>query len=382
MPTYYGYRQIVAHFGGKLLKYQRRQSLCRKLYLNLMTQLSAYSLTSSDWLNILKKEEQSINILPFWLDGLYKNSSIWEKHISPLFIQNIYKKINFDLPKISQIQESEDNTVKFLIQLRDGLEVESVLIPFHKRRTICLSTQVGCGMNCSFCYTGTQGLKRNLTSDEIIGQYIIVLNWLLKKDPRALNPSIVFMGQGEPLHNADEVHKAILIFNDRKILGLGHRQMTLSTVGYLPNLEKLLEFPKINIAFSLHSPFQEERTKLIPVTAKFPLDSVLRSLDQIQLLPRQFITYEYLLIKNFNMSDRHAEELAHLLSSRKAIINLIPFNPFPNSPWERPEMADIDAFKAKLVEKKLRVMIRTTKGQDILAACGQLKVNKLGRNRE
>jgi 23S rRNA (adenine2503-C2)-methyltransferase len=234
-------------------------------------------------------------------------------------------------------------------------------------------------MNCSFCYTGTQGLKRNLTAGEIVGQYLKAKTWLLEQDQEALNPSIVFMGQGEPLHNVTEVEQAIKVLNDPGTLGVGHRQMTLSTVGFVPGLKQIHHFPKINIALSLHSPFEEERSQLIPVNEKYSLKEVITLLDEIPLLPRQFITYEYLLIKNFNMTERHADGLMELLKDRKAIMNLIPFNPFPGSDWERPSPEEVEAFKEMLVERKLRVMVRTTKGSDILAACGQLKVNRLAR---
>lgn len=341
---------------------------------------SVYSKTRDDWETFLIQENVSLNNLPFLIQGIYRDASVWEKHLSTKIRYQLLKHFDFFLPQISSVMESEDGTVKFLLKLKDGPEIETVLIPFHKRFTVCLSTQVGCGMNCSFCYTGTQGLKRNLSSDEIVGQYIVARNWLFTKQLSSLSPSIVFMGQGEPLHNVDEVIQAIKILNDPLLLGIGHRQMTLSTVGYLPGLKRIKEFPKINFALSLHSPFDNERTKLIPVNGRFPLNQVLEELDTVELLPRQFITYEYLLIKNFNMSDGHVEELHKILSTRKAILNLIPFNPYPGSQWERPAADEVEIFKEKLVAKKLRVMVRTTKGLDILAACGQLKVNKLARN--
>lgn len=340
---------------------------------------SAYSLTSENWKELLLFHGVSTHVLPFWLDGLYKDPTLWLRHISENLLETFKTQFDFSLPEISTVQESEDGTVKFLIRFKDQLEVETVLIPFHKRFTVCLSTQVGCGMSCSFCYTGTQGLKRNLTSGEIVGQYMTATKWLKDKNPEAINPSIVFMGQGEPLHNSDEVLQAIKVLNDRKTLGVGTRQMTLSTVGFMPGLKKLKNFPKINFALSLHSPFEDERVQLIPVNERFPLKDVIEELDQLTLLPKQFITYEYLMIKDFNMSDRHVEALQALLGERKAIVNLIPFNPFPGAKWERPDSQAVDDFRAKLVEKKLRVMLRTTKGSDILAACGQLKVNKLAR---
>lgn len=313
-------------------------------------------------------------MLPFWLDGLYKNRELWSRHVSPQIVEDLTGSMDFDLPEISHVSEASDGTVKFLIRFKDQMEVETVLIPFHKRFTVCLSTQVGCGMNCSFCYTGTQGLKRNLTAGEIVGQYLVARNYLKHN----MTPSIVFMGQGEPLHNVSEVLQAIKVLNE-SFIGVGHRQMTLSTVGYLPGMSALKDFPRINVALSLHSPFEDERSELIPVNGKFPLKDVVAALDEIPLLKRQFITFEYLLIRNLNMTDRHVEGLSELLGGRPAIMNLIPFNPFPGSNWERPSAEEVEAFKEKLVAKKLRVMVRTTKGSDILAACGQLKVNKLAR---
>jgi 23S rRNA (adenine2503-C2)-methyltransferase len=340
---------------------------------------SAFSLDQQDWKELLLTRGISGHALPFWLDGLYKDNTVWDKHISGSLKSELHSLFDFNLPEISSVHEASDGTVKFLVKFNDGLEVETVLIPFFKRFTVCLSTQVGCAMNCSFCYTGTQGYKRNLQSGEIVGQYLIARNWLKEKNKKALNPSIVFMGQGEPLQNLKETRKAIHILNDPKLIGIGHRQMTLSTVGYLPGIKELIQFPRINLALSLHSPFDEQRNQLIPVNEKFPLKDVLQSLDEIPLLPRQFITFEYLLIRNFNMTQSHADELHALLGKRKALINLIPFNPFPGSSWERPSESEIEEFKQKLVSKKLRVMVRTTKGSDILAACGQLKVNKLAR---
>ena len=235
-------------------------------------------------------------------------------------------------------------------------------------------------MNCSFCFTGTQGLKRNLKTEEIIGQYLVVRDWMRQNQKISLNPNIVFMGQGEPFHNWSAVTGAIAIFLHPKMVGLGPRQLTLSTSGFLEGFDAT-NLPPINYALSLHSPFESQREELIPINRKYPLTSVIKNLQQIPLLPRQFITYEYLLIKDFNMSDDHAQALGKLLAGTKSIINLIPFNPFPGSQWQRPTKEEIDGFKEKLVQQKLRVMIRTTKGDDILAACGQLKVNKFSRKK-
>jgi len=281
-----------------------------------------------------------------------------------------------DLPKISETLEAQDGTVKFQVEFSDGEKVETVLIPFAKRFTVCLSTQVGCAMKCSFCYTGTQGLKRNLQASEIVGQFLVAKFWLKNHYPDLPTPSIVFMGQGEPLHNFESLKQAIEILIHPKLGEVGPRQITLSTAGFLPKIPRIQELAPVNIALSFHSPFTEERDELIPINKQYPLIDVLKALETLPRLKRQFITIEYLMIKNFNMQDRHVHEMDKLLSPLPVIINLIPFNPYPGSVYERPSDEEINHFRNKLVEKKLRVMLRTTKGDDILAACGQLKILK------
>lgn len=342
---------------------------------------SAYSMTSPDWRAFLQDSGAPVAVLSFWLAGLYRKEDLWKKNVSPVLIEKARERFDFSLPSVSEARESADGTIKFQLRFADGLEAETVLLPFHRRYTVCLSTQVGCGMNCSFCFTATMGLRRNLSAGEIVGQYLVARSELRKRNPRALTPSIVFMGQGEPLHNAEEVRKAIEVLNHPEMVDVGLRQMTLSTVGYLPGLRALKNFPRVNIALSLHSPFEDERNLLIPVNQKFPLTEVLQALDEIPLLPRQFITFEYLLIKGFNMSVRHADALSELLGHRRALVNLIPMNPFPGSRWERPCPEEIEKFRGELVGRRLRVMVRGTKGEEILAACGQLKVESSSRRR-
>lgn len=346
-----------------------------------MLKNSIYSFTYSEWKSLLSTEGAPSGIIDFWVDGIYKNRQFWEKNISPKLIESLKGKYDFSLPKINKVSEAQDGTVKFLVGFADGTEVETVLIPFRKRFTVCLSSQVGCGMNCSFCYTGTQGFKRNLTAAEIIGQYLVARNFLRDKNKNAQNPNIVFMGQGEPLHNFQELEQAIRILTDKNLVDIGRRQITLSTVGHLPGLKKLKgsSSPRVNLALSLHSPFHEERTELIPVNEHFPLPEVIEAMEEIAREKSQFITYEYLLIKDFNMSDEHVHGLKSLLAGRKAMMNLIPFNPFPGSMWKRPSSLEVETFKNKLIENNVRVLVRTTKGSDILAACGQLKVEKLAR---
>jgi 23S rRNA (adenine2503-C2)-methyltransferase len=286
----------------------------------------------------------------------------------------IQENLSFGLPKISKVLFADDETVKFLFEFDDSLTVESVLIPFDGKYTLCVSTQVGCAMKCSFCFTGTQGLKRNLATEEIVGQFLQAWHWLQENRPNErIIKNIVYMGQGEPLHNFDTVKKASEIFLDDHGFSLGIQRITLSTAGYLPGLIRWNEeMPNINIALSLHSPFTEKRNQLIPINQRYPLEDILTYLDSVPLKKKQFITYEYLLIKNFNDGHDDALALAELLKNRKAIINLIPFNPFPGSHYEKPELKNVKIFKKTLEEFKIPTMIRTTKGDEILAACGQL----------
>ena len=332
---------------------------------------SIYQLNKRELADYLVKNRQSKNLAVSIYEFLYKNNS--KQNISETTWKLLREDYSFELPKIKQVNKANDGTYKFLIEFHDGKCVETVLIPFYKRYTVCLSSQVGCAMKCSFCYTGTQGFSRNLKSSEIIGQYIMAKKFLQTEISTDLMiPNIVFMGQGEPLHNFEEVNKALNIMLDPEGLGLGPRQITLSTVGYLPGILNFNLLPKINLALSLHSPFNDIRKNLIPVTGQYPLEAIFTALDKIQLLKRQFITYEYLLIDNINDRIEDADGLLHLLGKRKAIINIIPFNPFPSSSFKRPSNEKVEIFKKMLVERKLRTMIRTTKGSDILAACGQL----------
>lgn len=334
---------------------------------------SIYELTQEELKSFLIKNDISPDFSTTIFRNLYKNNK-YEMPISKKIMALLGKNFDLNLPKIEKVFTSPDGTVKFLMAFNDGKTVETVLIPFNKRFTVCLSSQVGCAMKCSFCYTGTMGLSRHLKSSEIVGQYIVAAKYLDEElGLKTMSPNIVFMGQGEPLHNSDEVLQAIHVFMQPLGLAIGPRQMTLSTAGYLPGIKKLNDFPKINIALSLHSPFNEIRKELIPINQHFPLEDIFQELDGLDLMKRQFIVYEYLLIDELNDRIEDADQLLVLLGERKALINIIPFNPFPGSKYKRPSDEKVEAFKEMLVERKLRTMIRTTKGSDILAACGQLK---------
>ncbi len=301
------------------------------------------------------------------------------EHNLALKTQQLVKDLmDFSLPEIDHVHESEDHTVKLLVKFKDGNRVEAVLIPFQNKYTLCLSSQVGCAMKCSFCFTGTQGLKRNLATEEIIGQFILAWKWLEtnRPDDHQLK-NIVFMGQGEPLHNFDAVKKACHIFLDQHGMSLGQQKITISTAGYLPGLKRWIEeIPGVNLALSLHSVIEEKRSVLIPINQRYPLNEVLDLIDTIPLKRKQYITYEYLMAKNFNDAPEDAHALGKKLQNRPAIINLIPFNAFPGSNYQRSEDRQITHFKKIVESYQLPVLIRTTKGDDILAACGQLNTRE------
>lgn len=283
-------------------------------------------------------------------------------------------QLDFNLPEVLKKQQASDGTIKLLLGLGDGESVETVILPFYKKFTLCVSSQVGCAMNCKFCFTATQGFKRNLKPHEIIGQ-VLKAKEIIKSlpDEKRDVANIVFMGQGEPLHNFDGIKEAINILTDPHGLGLGKRGITVSTSGYLPGLERFEELGGVNLALSLHSTRDEVRSKLIPINNRYPLEKVLSQIQKISLHPRQTVEYEYLLIKDLNDSPDDAKELAATLGDRTHMINIIPFNPFPGSEFQRPDPERVEEFKANLVAQGARVMVRKTKGDDILAACGQLK---------
>lgn len=301
--------------------------------------------------------------------------------VSPRTQGYLSEFLSFSLPEIASVHESSDKTVKFLFRLDDQKNVETVLIPFQRKYTVCLSSQVGCAMNCAFCYTGRQGFTRHLQTEEIVGQFLQVQKWLTEnrpQDDRILN--IVFMGQGEPLHNFEAVQKATQIFVSQYGLSLADHKITISTAGYLPGLQRWAgQMPSVNIALSLHSPFAEKRNQLIPLNRRYPLEQVIEAVERIPSGKKRFVTYEYLLLKGFNDSAEDAHATGRLLQGKKALLNLIPFNPFPGTNFKRPEPQDVESFKSILESYALPTMVRKTKGDQILAACGQLNTSEINK---
>ena len=272
-------------------------------------------------------------------------------------------------PQIVKIQTSTDGTKKALLRLEDGLFIESVLIPGKSHWTICISTQAGCAMDCKFCLTARQGLKRNLLPSEITGQ-LITLRHETPEGPNIKN--IVMMGMGEPLANYENTLKSINILTDDFGLGISNRKITVSSCGLAPQIVRLGKDVCINLAVSLNAPDDITRNKLMPVNKKYPLKTLLDACRKYPMPGRRLLTFEYILIDGVNSSARDAETLAALLKNQRCKINLIVFNEFPGSAFKAPPQKDVEKFQQILIKKHFTTILRASKGADILAACGQL----------
>lgn len=271
---------------------------------------------------------------------------------------------------VAEKRRSSDGTVKYLLALSDGPTIEAVHIPEVLRRTMCISTQAGCPLKCAFCLTGISGYKRSLKPGEILGQVAILMT---DGEPRAEPWNIVLMGMGEPLLNVDATIKALRILMDGDGFGVPARRITLSTVGILPALEKLMNEPvRPNLAISLHAPNAKRREELMPIEAKYAIDDVVEAASRYEAPGSGRVTYEYVLLDGVNDSVADARQLARLLSRQRCKVNLIPLNPAPEIPFRAPKPAAVRAFQDVLLRSKIPVSVRKARGQDILAACGQL----------
>jgi len=281
---------------------------------------------------------------------------------------------DFDVvtPKVVSDLRSIDGTRKFVLELADERRIEAVFIPDTPAMTFCISTQVGCAMGCGFCLTGKMGLVRNLTAGEIAGEVRVLAAATGMLDHRF---NIVLMGMGEPLHNYDQTMKALRMLHDEHGLAVSPRRVTLSTVGIVPGLQRLAHEPLMpNLAISLHATTDEQRSELVPPNRKYPLADILETCRRFPLKKRSRITFEYVLLAGVNDSPEDARRLARLLSGIKAKVNLIPLNPAPGIPYERPSDERVDRFAQILADRHLTVSVRKSRGQDIRAACGQLIV--------
>ncbi len=343
---------------------------------------SAVQLTRVDLLSLLPGELETLSQrlgaaryrgrqLAVWLfkKGVYDLDAM--SNLPREFRSRLALESFIGIPEVTRVTPSQDGSRKLVLRLADSVRIQAVLMPDRDRLTLCLSTQVGCGYGCAFCLTGTMGLERNLTAGEIVGQLAAVR--------RALEPDIrvthlVFMGMGEPLANYDATVKALRIFTHPEAFGYSPRRITVSTVGLVSGIQKLAkEDLKVNLAISLHATTNEVRGQLMPVNRGWPLESLLAACRKFPLPVRQRMTFEYVLLDGVNDSPEDAARLTRLLRGIRAKVNLIPFNDWDGSTFRRPPLQRILAFQALLLEHGITATIRWSKGEDIGAACGQLK---------
>ncbi len=292
-------------------------------------------------------------------------------------MSNISKKVRSILKKQyvigyhgpAEVQTSADGTKKYLFPVSNGGFVEAVYIPDGKRHTLCISSQTGCKMGCSFCMTARQGFQGQLTAGDIINQVRSV-------GEHELITNIVYMGMGEPLDNLDAVMKSLDILSADYGYGMSHRRITVSTIGMLPALKDLLQHSRCRLAISVHSPFPEEREKLVPLEKAHPIKEVIRTIREHDLESQRRISIEYIVFKDMNHSSLHAKALARLLKGLRCRINLIRFHPIPGSRLQSPDEVHMNRFKDMLEENGVITTIRRSRGQDIHAACGMLSTSK------
>ncbi|GAB6126627.1 dual-specificity RNA methyltransferase RlmN [Humidesulfovibrio idahonensis] len=288
------------------------------------------------------------------------------------------ERASLDRPQIDVVRQSVDGTIKLLLRLADGERIETVLIPMGPHYTQCLSTQVGCAMACAFCSTGELGLTRNMTAGEILGQILVGRAHLAQAGlPTVRN--LVFMGMGEPLMNLTELLRSLETLGSAEGISIASRRATVSSVGIPAGLKILGDSGLAVPAISLHAPTQELRAKLMPKAARVPLDELLACLDRYPIKPRERVTYEYIMLGGVNDSIAHAKQLVKLLGHRRCKVNLIGYNPPPPdsgiaAPFRAPQQADVLAFEDYLRSKRITTFLRRSMGQDIAAACGQLKL--------
>ncbi len=307
---------------------------------------------------------------------------LWEKgetdisnysDISKALREKLKQEFEISWLKVLEVHRSADGSAKFLFELPDGEMIESVFIPDGKRKTVCVSSQVGCPLKCTICATGLMGFRRNLAAWEIASQVVEIRKTL--KLERVTN--VVFMGMGEPFLNIEEVLQAVLILNNPWGLRIGARKITLSTVGIIPGIYRLINFEKqVKLAISLHSAIQEKREKIAPIAKKYPLPALKEALRNYCERTKRRVTIEYVLLPGFNDHDEDIDALLEFIKGLTVKINVIPFNPYPGLPYRAPTAEEIGRFMGRLYELPLTVTLRASRGRDVKGACGQLAIEK------
>ena len=338
----------------------------------------------SDFETQPKRASMRVNQLWSWIYCHGMSSFENMTNIDKSLRSKLQKVFNISRPTIEKKEVSDDGTIKYLFCLADQSKIETVFIPEEKRSTLCISSQVGCTLNCSFCHTGTQKLVRNLSSQEIVGQVIAVYDDLGLWEKKRVNSShsscfeiitnIVFMGMGEPLLNYQEVKKACSVLMDNKGLDFSRRRITLSTAGIVPKIKLAHEEIGCMIAVSLHATENKTRDILVPINKKWNLEQLLGSLrDDVKLRNSERVTFEYVMLDRINDTKEDAHRLVRLLQGLPSKVNLIPFNNWTGSQYKRSSLDRIKAFRDIIIKSRLPSPIRRPRGEDIMAACGQLK---------
>ncbi len=353
--------------------------------------------TSAAKINLLDLDRQSLEVFfTQWGEKAFRASQVLQwvhqrgvdnfeamSNISKALRTRLEEATEIRLPEVVMEQASRDGTRKWLIRVDGGNSVETVFIPEDDRGTLCISSQVGCTLNCSFCSTAQQGFNRNLSTAEIIGQLFVAYRALgdTPKGERRIS-NVVMMGMGEPLLNFDNVVKAMNIMIDDFAYGLSKRRVTLSTAGVVPAIDRLREVCHVSLAVSLHAPDDALREQLVPLNKKYPIAELMaacrRYLDGV---PHRKITFEYVMLAGINDTPKHARELVKVLADIPAKVNLIPFNPFPNTSYTCSSPEVIKVFRDIVTRAGLVTVTRKTRGDDIDAACGQLVGRVMDRTR-
>lgn len=302
--------------------------------------------------------------------------------VSKDFREKLKKEFDFSLPEMSVKQESSDGTIKCLFRLKDGEEVEGVLMHYVYGYSVCVSSQVGCNMSCAFCASGLLKKKRNLTPDEMLGQVLFYDEFLRKRDPNTHVTHVVVMGTGEPFDNYDNVLSFVRIINSQFGLDIGARHITISTCGVVPGILKFgKEGLQINLAISLHAPTNEIRDQLMPINHAYPLEQLIPAVMQYgEDSNGRRVTFEYILIKGINDSMECAKQLSKLIAPTFGYVNLIPYNPVIENGFERSPDENVELFHNYLLQKHIKSTIRKEFGSDIDAACGQLRAKHKNGN--
>lgn len=336
-------------------------------------------LTYDELVSWLKSKEEHAYHAKQLMDWVYKKGVFaWDEmsNISKTLREKLKSSVKLPVLQLVRVQPSTDlETYKFLWKLSEGSFVESVLICSGERRTVCVSSQVGCPARCAFCASGQQGFKRNLRPAEIVEQVLHINKWLADKNERVSH--VVYMGMGEPFKNYDSVVQSINLISNENGLNISQRRITVSTVGVVEGIKRLAnEGLKVSLVLSLHAPNQHIRQKIIPYARKYPLEDIMEAMDDYAQKTKRDITYEYTLISGINDHPDHAHELSHLLHGKQCTVNLIPYNPVAGIRLKRPEKKAIKSFRSVLFGSRIPNTCRYTKGDDIAAACGQLALQE------